>query len=124
MTITATTRRCGACFHLLDGDEPKCPKCGTVPCVPVDQWPKGAMKLLYLLIITDALAVKLTSTPQVQAEFLLENAIRGRYYKGRLIPRAAAAAHCYPQFLELFEKWQAEGSPTDFTAIAQLRGSR
>lgn len=124
MTITATTRRCGACFELLDGPETRCPKCGTEQCVPVGDWPVGAKKFLYLLVITDALITKLGASEQTQAEFLLENAIRGRYYKGRLIPRAAAAAHCYPQFLELFEKWQAEGSPTDFTAIAQLRGSR
>lgn len=122
--ITETTKRCSVCATVLDGVEHKCPRCGTEQCVPIAEWPAGARKFLYLLVITDILAIKLGASEQTQLEFLLENAIRGRYYDGKLITRAASASHCYPQFLTLFERWQAQGSPTDFVALGLLRGTR
>lgn len=122
MTITATMRRCSACF--LEGTEAECPRCNRKLVPPMEQWPAGARKFLYLLILTDTVAVRLGATEQSRHEYLLENAIRGRYYEGKLIPYAANASECYPQFLTLFERWQAQGSPTDFVTLAQLRGTR
>jgi hypothetical protein len=123
--ITETTRRCSACNELLDGEERACPKCGRVQCTPVAEWPADARRLLSLMLIADVLATKLRATEQQQHEHLLENAMRGRWYPGgRLIPYAASAADCYPMFVTLLERWIAAGSPTDFTAIAQLRGAR
>lgn len=124
MTITETTRRCPRCFDLLDGDQRECPRCGrTLPPHPSD-WPEGARKLLFLLVIVDALATKLTASEEEQLCWLLENKMRGRFYEGRLLSYAATAAECYPEFVRLHERWVAAGSPTEFAAIAQLRGIR
>ena len=122
--ITETTRRCSACSELIDGAVEACPKCGRNQAPPIAEWPVGAKRFLAMLIVVDAVATRLHLTEQQQVEWLLENAIRGRYYEGRLIPYAASAADCYPQFLELYRRWQEAGQPTDFPAIAQLRGVR
>lgn len=122
MTITATMRRCSACNHLLDGTEETCPNCGRTPAPLIGDWPVGAKRFLCMLIVVDAVATRLHLTEQVQLEWLMENAIRGRWYEGELIPYAASAADCYPKFLDLYRRWQESGAPTDFAAIATLRG--
>lgn len=122
--ITETTRACAACRNLIDDGDAACPKCGRVPCPRVDLWPEGARRLLFLFLLTDALATKLDATEQQQMEWLLENVMRGRYYGGRVLPRSASAADCYPFFLELLEEWKACDSPNEVNAIAQLRGAR
>lgn len=122
--ITETTRRCGACPELLDATQATCPKCGRAQAPVLTDWPVGAKRFLCMLIVVDAVATRLHLTEQQQVEWLLENAIRGRWYDGELIPYAASAAECYPKFLELYRRWQESGAPTDFTAIAQLRGTR
>lgn len=122
--ITATTRRCSACPELLDGDAKVCPKCGREIAPPIADWPVGSKRFLCMLIVVDAIATRLSLTEQQQYEFLLENAIRGRWHEGQLIPYAASAADCYPRFIELYRRWQESGAPTDFAAIAQLRQFR
>jgi hypothetical protein len=122
--ITETTRACSACRNLIDDADAKCPKCGRIPCPRVELWPEGARRLLFLFLLTDALATKLDATEQQQMEWLLENVMRGRYYGGRVLPRSAPAADCYPFFIELLEEWKACDSPNEVNAIAQLRGAR
>lgn len=90
----------------------------------VEEWPDGAKRLLYLFILVDAIGIKMSATEQQQAEWLLENAMRGRHYEGRLVSYSATAAQCYEEFLRLFQRWTEAGSPTDFAAVAQLRGVR
>lgn len=124
MTITETTRRCSACSKPFDGTAITCPDCGRKHAPPVATWPEGAKRFLYLLVIANALQLKLDSPEQLQLEWLMENVIRGRYYEGRLVPYAATAVECYPQFLELLARWQAAGAPTEFAAIAALCGVR
>lgn len=122
--ITETTRRCGACPELLDGDVKICPSCGTKVSVPIGDWPDGAKRFLCMLIVVDAVITRLHLTEQQQLDWLLENAIRGRYYSGELVGHSATAADCYPQFLKLFQRWREAGAPTDFAAIARLRAAR
>lgn len=122
--ITEHTMRCGACPELLEPDQEACPKCGRKQAPRVGDWPVGAKRFLCMLIVVDALAPRLQLTEQQQFEFLLENAIRGRYYDGELVSYAAGAAECYPKFVELYRRWQEAGQPTDFAAIARLRAAR
>lgn len=124
MTITMATRRCAACPELLDEGAQVCPSCGRAVAPAVSEWPDGARKFLLLMVVVDAIATKIGATEQQQLEWLLENAMRGRYYEGRLVSYAASAADCFPEFLILRDKWIAAGSPTDFATIAQLRGPR
>lgn len=122
--ITATTRRCPRCTTLLDGDEKACPTCGREQAPPISVWPDGSKRFLFLLTIVDALWSKLEATEQQQFEWILENAMRGKFYEGRLVAYAATAAECYAEFVILLAKWHAAGAPTDFAAIARLRGMR
>lgn len=119
--ITTATRRCPACRELVDGEQ-ECPRCNRAQTPPLAEWPAGAKRFLLLLLLTDTLAMRIRATEQQQMEFLLENTMRGRYYQGRLVPYAASAADCYPEFTRLLARWQAQGSPTDVAAIAALRG--
>lgn len=122
--ITETTHRCCACSELLDGPEKACPKCGREQTPPIAEWPVGAKRFLCMLIVVDAVATRLHMTDQQQHDWLLESAIRGRWYRGELVPYAASAAECYPQFIDIYRRWQESGAPTDFAAIAQLRDGR
>lgn len=122
--LTELTRRCGACGELYQLGTDACTKCGQGKCTPPSEWPVGAKRFLMLLIITDSLATRLHAPEEQQLFWLLENAIRGRWYSGELVPYAATAADCYPRFIEIYRRWQEAGAPTEFTAIAQLRGLR
>lgn len=121
--ITEATRKCRTCGELYQLGDAECTKCGRSFCTPPEEWPDGAKRLLFLLVIVDSLATKLNEPEEEQLFWLLENKMRGRWFDGRLVTHAASAAECYPEFLRLFEKWRAAGSPTDFTAVAQLRGA-
>lgn len=124
MTISEITRRCSACPELLNNGEHVCPRCGREQAPLLTDWPVGAKRFLCMLIVVDAVLTRLELTEQEQYEWLLEKAIRGRWFGGTLVPYAAGAGDCYPQFIAIYRRWQEAGAPTDFAAIAQLRGSR
>jgi hypothetical protein len=125
--ITETTRRCSACNGLLEATDAACPKCGRVQAPPLAEWGPHAKRLLFLVLLTDMLAVQLDNgrSEQQLYEWLLENAMRGRWYPGgRMVRHSASAAECIPEFRRLYTRWEAAGSPTDFAAVARLRRER
>lgn len=93
-------------------------------CPHTIEWPEEGKRFLWLLLLTDALTTKLNAPAEEQWQWLLIKAIRGRYYEGRVVTYSAPAAVCYPEFVKLLERWKVAGSPTDFKAIARLRGAR
>lgn len=55
----------------------------------------------------------------------MARAVRGRWYAGgRLVPQSADALECLEEFRRIYARWEAAGAPSDFAAVAELRGAR
>ena len=120
--ITATSRLCTICRHLLPTDGAAvCTHCGKLAIPLIADWPQAMRRHLTLLTVADVSSPFINRTAQEQWQWLLQNRFRARQYGSLIIPLAASPDDCYPVAVRALEAWENAGRPTEFDAVLATR---
>lgn len=124
MTLTATTRRCGACGALVLDEHAACTVCGAVPCPLIEAWPADVAPWLSAMHSAFYFWPVLALTRQQRAEWLLRGVVAGHQWGNRIVKLAAPSVECLPIAQEQALRWAACGRPKDAAEMIKLAGVR